>query len=300
MRMNQGILDEFKDAFGKSNNELIQIILINIVVFAVLKLLKVFLILGGAQDIYVFIIRKLMLPSSISAFITQPWSIITYFFTHEGWLHIIFNMLFLYWFGKLIVEYLGSKKLVNLYVIGGLTGGLVFMLIYNLLPFFQDRVASSVMLGASAGVYAIVVGAATLMPNFTFFLLFLGPVKIKYIAIFYVFLSFTQTIGDNAGGELAHLGGALIGYLYIIQLRHGNDLGSWLQDFFDFVKSFFVRKSKIKVTYKSAKSPTKKKSASSTKSDQDEIDMILDKISESGYDSLSKEEKEKLFNASRR
>src|SRR5690606_29429054 len=135
------------------------------------------------------------------------WSIITYMFLHEGFFHILFNMLFLYWFGLLVNEYLGSRKLVNLYILGGLAGGLFFLLIYNIAPFFSDQVQGALMLGASAGVYAIVVGAATLTPNTSFHLILLGPVKIKYIAIFYVLVAFANSSGSNAGGELAHLGG---------------------------------------------------------------------------------------------
>ncbi|MEM7550264.1 MAG: rhomboid family intramembrane serine protease [Bacteroidota bacterium] len=291
-----GILDEFKNAFKRPNNELIQIILINLAVFVVLIILKVFLTLGGSGAFYGDIVRQLTLPSDLGDFLFRPWTIVTYFFTHEGFFHILFNMLFLYWFGKLIVEYLGSHKVVVLYIIGGLTGGLFFMLIYNLLPYFQDRVAYSVMLGASAGVYAVTVAAATLLPNYTFMLMFLGPVKIKYIAIFYVFLSFAQTVGDNAGGELAHLGGAFIGFYYIKQLQQGNDFGRWVITTMDWFKGLFEKKSKIKVTYKKPKSSVK---TTTSKTEQEEIDHILDKISESGYDSLSKDEKEKLFNASK-
>jgi hypothetical protein len=187
---------------------------------------------------------------------------------------------------------------------GGLIGGLFYILIYNLIPFYQTRVQSSILLGASAGVFAVVVGAATFMPNYTFFLLFLGPIKIKYIAIFYVLLSFFQIDGSNAGGDLSHLGGALIGFLYIQQLKKGNDFGQPIVSLIQFIKSLFVRKPKIKVSYKSPRTDKKAKgqgkSESSKSVQQDEIDVILDKISEGGYESLSKEEKEKLFNASKK
>jgi membrane associated rhomboid family serine protease len=300
MYQSGGILDEFKNAFNRPNNELIQIILINVVVFAVLIILKVFLTLGGAGQVYALILDQLMLPSDIGSFLFKPWTLITYFFTHEGFFHILFNMLFLYWFGKLIVEYLGSQKLLALYVIGGLTGGLFFILIYNLLPYFESRVATSVMLGASGGVFAVVVGAATLMPNFTFFLMFIGPVKIKYIAIFYVFLSFAQTIGANAGGELAHLGGAFMGYYYVRQVQKGNDIGSWIISTLGWFQRLFKPQPKIKVTHKKRNSPRKASKSDVSTVNQDEIDIILDKISEAGYDSLTKEEKQKLFNASKK
>lgn len=311
-----GILDEFKNAFYRPNNAVIQLIFINVGIFLLLLVGEVILKLSQSEGIYATIISYLMMPSDVGKFFTQPWSLITYFFTHTGFFHILFNMLFLYWFGRLIQEFLGSDKVINLYVLGGIFGGLTYLLIYNLVPFFSERVAASMMLGASAGVYAIVVGAATFMPNYTFYLLFLGPIRIKYIAIFYVIMSFANTTGNNAGGELAHLGGALIGFLYIKQLQQGNDWGGWITTTLDSIKGMFGQKEKIKVTYKKkesssnskwstytsgfSKSGTSKgKRSKGSKVSQDEIDNILDKISDSGYESLSQDEKEKLFNASK-
>ena len=164
------------------------------------------------------------------------------------------------------------------------------------------------MVGASAAVYAITVAAATLSPNYTFYLLFLGPVKIKYIAAVAIFLSFLGSVGTNAGGDIAHLGGAFIGYLYVKQLQNGNDIGAWVIRFMDFVQSFFKRPSNIKVTHRSEKAktvksrPVRKSSAKkgAEEASQEQIDAILDKISQSGYESLSKEEKQQLFNASKK
>jgi membrane associated rhomboid family serine protease len=266
--------------------------------------IRVFSSISGNQETYAWVINQLALPSDISTFLIKPWTIITYFFTHESFFHVLFNMLFFFWFGKIIYEFLGNNKLINLYVLGGLIGGFLFILIYNLIPFYSDRVQLSILMGASAGVFAVVVGAATFMPNYTFFLLFLGPIKIKYIAIFYVLLSFFNIDGSNAGGELSHLGGALIGFLYVQQLKKGNDFGQPIISFINFTKSLFVKKPKIKVSYKS--SETGKAGKTTTKTDknksinQDEIDTILDKISEGGYESLTKEEKQKLFNASKK
>lgn len=295
------IFSEFKGAFNRPNNAHVQLILINLAVFVVMITFRVFLTISGNADVYNAILRQFMLPADIGAFLVKPWTLITYFFLHEGFWHILFNMLFLYWFGRLINEFLGSKKVVNLYVLGGVIGGLTYILMYNIFPFFQDRIAGSVMLGASAGVFAIVVGAATYMPNYTFFLIFLGPVKIKYIALFYVFLSFANSVGANAGGEIAHLGGALIGFFYMRQLQQGNDIGRPIQSVLEFVKGLFKPSPKIKVTYTQTKSKAGKSTPPSrTASEQAEIDAILDKISESGYESLSKEEKQKLFNASKK
>lgn len=300
------ILDDFKNAFNRPNNGLMRILFINIAVFLALIFVRVILSFSGAADVYELILRQLMLPAALDNFIVKPWTLITYFFTHEGFFHILFNMLFIYWFGSLIMEFLGSQKLVNLYVLGGLAGGLFYILLYNTLPYFSQQVEVSRMLGASAGVYAIVVGAATFMPNYTISLILLGPVRIKYIALFYVILSFAQSAGPNAGGELAHLAGAALGFLYIKQLQRGNDLGKPVEGFFNFIKSFFVKQPRVSVSYRNKTQKTSTRSSRgssdnnrSNNSNQDEIDAILDKISESGYDSLTKEEKQKLFDASK-
>jgi len=301
-----GILDEFKNAFNKPDNGLIQIILINLVVFITLIFLRVILTYSGGSDFYDKVVQWLMLPASVPEFLSKPWTLFTYFFMHERFFHILFNMLFLYWFGRIIKEFLGGGKIVSLYVLGGLAGGLFYILIYNTIPLFAERIDSSMMLGASAGVFAVVVGAATFMPNYTMLLMFIGPVRIKYIALFYVILAFAQSTGSNAGGELAHLGGAAVGFFYIKQLQQGTDWGKGIHWFFSFVQSFFKSQPKVKVSYrkKDKGSPfmassrgQSSKPLSSTS--QDEIDSILDKISHSGYESLTKEEKQKLFNASK-
>jgi len=313
-----GILDEFKNAFKKQDNSLIQIILFNIGVFVFLNTLGVILWLVGlsefrpnqctvdSSDIFCRIMHFLELPADPAKFILQPWTLITYFFTHINFFHILFNMLFLYWFGRLIHEFLGDKRVISLYVLGGIAGGLLYILLYNLLPQFKSLTEFTFMLGASAGVFAIVVGAAVFMPNYTLYLLLFGPVRIKYIAIFYILLSFFSIPGANAGGSIAHLGGAAIGFFFIRQLQKGNDLGSWIFRLINFVKSFFVRQPKIKVSYSSGKARPHqgdvkgKRKKSSPAPDQAEIDSILDKISQSGYESLSKAEKQKLFNASKK
>ncbi len=293
--------DNLKNAFSRSGNGLMRILLINIVIFLILLVLGVVFSLAKMPYVYQAVASQLVLPADLGEFITKPWTLITYFFTHEGFFHILFNMLILYWFGSMIMEFLGSEKLVNLYILGGLAGGLFYMLLYNTLPYFAGQVETSHMLGASAGVYAVVVGAATFMPNYTISLILLGPVRIKYIAIFYVLLSFAQAAGPNAGGELAHLAGTGVGFLFIKQLQKGNDLGSPITRFLNFVRSLFVKQPKVRVSYRNQKgnrtNGNRHQPGFSNK--QEEIDAILDKISESGYDSLSKEEKKKLFDASK-
>lgn len=301
------ILEDFKLAF-KTGNVLNQIIIINVVIFALLGVLGVFFTLGGERALFLALTQYLSLPAALDQLIIQPWSLLTYFFFHQGFFHILWNMLFMYWFGRIISEYLGQNKLMALYVWGGIGGGILYLMAYNLFPYFEGVVANSYLLGASGGVVAIVVGAATFQPNYVVPLFLLGPVKLKYIAAVTVLLSFIQSTGNNAGGEIAHLGGALVGYVLIKQLQKGNDWSVPLAKFIIWVKSFFKPQPTIKVSYKKKQKTTAStgKASSTTasrgsfeKTPQDEIDRILDKISEKGYDALSKEEKQKLFNASK-
>ncbi|MDH5367765.1 MAG: rhomboid family intramembrane serine protease [Cyclobacteriaceae bacterium] len=303
------ISEEFKNAFGKSNNSHIQLILINVIVFVMFGVLFVFSNWTSTlSPIYDFLYDQFSIPATSTEFITRPWTVITYMFMHGGLMHILFNMLWFYYFGRLIIEYLGSDKLISIYILGGLAGGALYLFMYNVIPFYQERSLGTEMVGASAAVDAIVVAAAVLLPNYAIHLLFFGPVKLKYIAIFSVGMSFLGMTGGNAGGNIAHLGGAAIGYFYIRQLNSGTDIGRWINVTLTFIKSFFVSQPKMKV-HSNKRNTTKKtssasKSSKATKSslnvNQAEIDAILDKISQSGYESLSKEEKQKLFNASKK
>ncbi|HET9052975.1 MAG TPA: rhomboid family intramembrane serine protease, partial [Cyclobacteriaceae bacterium] len=298
------MFDEFKSAFQRPNNAHAQLIIINVVIFIVLAIFMVITKITGLEGAFDVVHEQFQIPARLDEFLTRPWTIITYAFAHDltGILHILFNMLALYWFGRLFVEYLGSDKLVAVYVLGALFGGLFYLLAYNTIPFFVEH-SSRVqigMVGASAAVDAIVVATAVLLPNYTFFMLFLGPVKIKYIAAIVVFLSILGTVGSNAGGNIAHLGGALIGFIYIKQLQAGVNWGQWITVTIDWFKDLFKSKPKVKVTYRGKEQTSRKPSSPTANTSQAEIDIILDKISDRGYESLTKEEKEKLFNASKK
>jgi len=296
------MFEEFKNAFQRYNNAHVQLIIINVVVFLALAVVLVFSRAFGFAEVFEGIHNQLAIPAPIGAFLQKPWTIITYAFVHDLsalsiW-HILMNMLVFYWFGKLFVEYLGSDKLIALYILGALAGGLVYLVFYNTIPYYVAQ-QNSYMVGASAAVYAIVVATATLIPDYTFFLLFLGPVRIKYIAAVAIVISFLGSVGENAGGNIAHLGGALMGFVYLKQLQAGANWGSWVTATLDWFKGIIAAKPKVKVTYRKQYSEGQKPKAKSSIS-QDEIDAILDKISDGGYESLSKEEKEKLFNASKK
>lgn len=301
------IFNEFKNAFQRNNHAHVQLIIINVAVFLFMGFIFVFSKIGGMEAIYEFVDHQFTIPPRLAEFFTRPWTLFTYSFAHSltDIFHILFNMLALYWFGRLFVEYLGSDKLVALYVLGGVAGGVLYLLMFNTIPYFIEASNFRGMVGASAAVYAIMVATAVLLPDYTFFLLFLGPVKIKYIVFFYIVISFIGSVGPNAGGNIAHLGGALMGYVYMKQLQAGVNWGSWITATVDWINSLFSSKPKVKVTYRKEEANINKKTATKSsgglnKISQDEIDAILDKISDGGYESLSKEEKEKLFNASKK
>lgn len=295
---------EFRNAFDRPNNSHVQLIIINSVIFLAFAVVYVVTAIAQHDEIFDIVLRQVALPAKFSTFITKPWTLITHAFVHDtsGMFHLFFNMLFLYWFGTLVVEYLGNDKFVALYVLGFLAGATFYLLAHNTIPFYIARNVS-IAIGASAAVNAILVGAATLLPDHVFYLMFIGPVKIKWIAAFYVVGFFIGSVGANAGGDVAHLGGALMGYVYIKQLQAGVNWGSWITATLDWIKDLFKPSSKVKVTYRKTETSTSRKSTQRqgfNKATQEEIDAILDKISDKGYESLTKEEKEKLFNASKK
>ncbi|TGE14120.1 rhomboid family intramembrane serine protease [Hymenobacter elongatus] len=294
------IVNDIRTAFSRRDNALNQLLLINVLVFAALIVLRAILYVSGASGIYNVVMRQFAMPSDLPSLLRHPWTILTYAFTHEGFLHIIFNLLNLYWFGMLIREYLGNRKLVSIYILGALVGAVFFLLSFNLLPVFQARLGVPIV-GASAAVTAIIVAAATLLPDYTFNLIFVGPVKIKYIAAVVVLVSIAGINGGNPGGELAHIGGALLGFVFIRQLQAGRDLGRPVQAVGDFVANLVSGRPRMSVTHRSrpAEAPAAKKGGLA-RPEQEEIDLILDKISRSGYESLSKDEKQKLFKASQK
>jgi hypothetical protein len=186
---------------------------------------------------------------------------------------------------------------LGLYILGGIAGGVLYMISYNFFPVFQKVDAQ--LLGASASIFAILVALAVYEPNEEIYLALIGPVKMKYVASFYLFLSVIGISTSNPGGNIAHLGGALWGFLYISQLKRGKDMGSWLNYFFKKVASVFKPRQRIKVTYKQPPSDDYEYNRQKNLN-QVEINKILDKISTSGYQALTKEEKELLFKQGKR
>lgn len=237
-----------------------------------------------SRNITSFATEYLALPASFEKLATRFWTPVSYMFMHADVFHILFNMLWLYWMGQIFEEYLGTKRTLGLYILGGLSGALFFILAMNFIPGLANPEA--IVVGASAGVMAVIIATATLLPNYTIQLFLFGPVKLKWLAIAYVLIDFLSTAGANAGGSIAHLGGALLGFIYIKRLQSGSDMVGG-------INKIFTPKPKMKVVSKNPEKNTP------SKPKQEEIDRILDKISQTGYDNLTRQEKEVLFRASK-
>ncbi|MGA8855128.1 MAG: rhomboid family intramembrane serine protease [Christiangramia sp.] len=278
-----------------------KLIAINVLVFILFFLLRTIAYLFQLPSD--FLLEWFVFPKEPMEFLMKPWSIITYSFMHSGIWHILSNMLILYFSGIYFLNYFSPKRLLNYYFLGVIIGALVYMLSYNLFPAFQGT-GKSYLMGASAGVMAVLIGIASHIPNMKVRLMLIGSVKFWWIAAFLVVLDVIQIPMGNAGGHLAHLGGAALGYLYTNQLQKGNDIGKWFENLMDSFASIFKpreRKAKMKTVHrtgKTAKARPKTSKSNFNKDDkQKRVDAILDKISKSGYESLSKAEKDFLFQA---
>ena len=264
-------------------NVLEKIIVINVFVFVVGVIFKPFL-------------AWLELPSEFSGFVFKPWTIITYSFVHYGFLHMALNMLWLYFLARMFLNLFSSKMALNIYFLGAIFGGILYLLFYEFLPKSQINVP---LVGASASVRALLIFLCAYMPNKEVRVITFN-IKLWYIGVAILAIDVLGLLGGNGGGSLAHLGGVFLGYFYAKQLTKGNDIGNGFEKFMDSIVNFFKfkKKSPLKTVHKN-----KSKVGGYTKADfnefnnQKKIDVILDKISKSGYDSLTAEEKDFLFRA---
>lgn len=288
-------ISDIKQEFKKGDT-LSQLIIINIAVFLAINLVwLVSFLSGNGNYLSKFIINWLAVPADISSLLYKPWTLFTYMFLHEDLLHILFNLLFLYFGGRIFNDLLSSKRLLAVYVLGGVAGAVLFILAFNLFPVFGTGVNYAYALGASASALAVLVAIASYVPNYTVYLMLFGPVKLKWIAVISVVLDLISIKNGNAGGHIAHLGGAAFGFIYASQLKKGNDWAKIFNTPFQMISTLFKPKSKIKVVHRN---PNKAFVNGNDRSKQQVIDEILDKISKSGYESLSKSEKEILFKLS--
>lgn len=269
-----------------------KLIAINVLIFIVTRLFAV--LFDYSVD---SLTSWFALPENLSDFITQPWSIVTYAFLHGGFGHLFWNMLMLYFVGRMFMNLYGERTFINVYFVGAILGGFIFLISYNLFPALLN--ANNVLIGASAGVSAVLIFICTYTPNQEVRIIFFN-VKLWHLGAVFVLIDLIQIgYSANIGGRLAHLGGAIFGYFYARNLLKGKDIGAWFSSFLDYLGSYFQKSKKapLKTVYRKPTSNLKKEANGQKESHQRTIDTILDKISKSGYESLSKAEKDFLFKA---
>ena len=234
-----------------------------------------------------------ILPATLDGFLSRPWSIISYGFIHVSFLHILMNLIAMYYIGNLFIQFFTPKQFSTFYFLGTLFGGIVFLTSYNFFPVFSNDVSNSYLLGASAGVSAIFIGLAAFTPNYQLKIPLIGFIKLWQLAAVWILLDIIQIPAGNAGGHLAHIGGALFGLFYVNSAKKNKT------HFIDKLMQLFrFNKNPLRTVYKSKSNQSKKQSNTTYK--QKKINVILDKISKSGYDTLTEEEKEFLFKQSGR
>lgn len=293
------ILTDLSTKF-RDGNICIRLIYINVAIFVLTTLTGILFRLFNCDIGFLF--SWIELPASVMRFLQQPWSIISYMFMHADVIHILFNMLWLYWFGNLFLHFFSARHLRGLYFLGGICGGILYMLAYNVFPFFSPSIAHSFALGASASVLAIVTAVAYRVPDHPIQLFLLGSLRLKYLALIVVGIDLLSITSSNAGGHIAHLGGAMAGIAFATGLNRGSDLTCWINRTIDGLSALFTvkpRRPKMKITPGGGRQQEYDYNAR-RKVENEEIDRILDKLKQSGYENLTTEEKKKLFDASKR
>ncbi len=305
MYREQSIWQELKHKYRYGGVH-VKLIFINVGFFFILNMVLLFdqLFFKGLGR--QFIMSMVAGSSDVQNLLYKPWTAITNIFVHAGMLHLFFNMIFLYVFGNIVRDLVGNSRIMPIFFLSAIFGFLLFLISYNVIPYYKS-LGNVLIMGASGGVMGITFAAVAIAPDYTIRLLFLGNVKIKWIAFFYAFMDLMSLQGGNAGGSIAHLGGALVGFFYIRQLREGRDWGKPFYVIEDFWERIRKPKQRIKIVYKKeekVKAEAYNKSSQKTSAShyelnkQERLDEILDKINKSGYDSLSGEEKAFLFKIS--
>lgn len=290
------IIDEVKESFRKGTT-LHKLIYLNLGLFLTVQLVRIVLFLANAYDLFPQFLDALAVPANLEVLARRPWTLITYMFLHVDFMHILMNLLWLYWFGTIFIQEIGLKKLLSTYLLGGLVGGIFYVTFYNLFPVFDQVREGSIAMGASASVMAVVVGTATYQPDRRMHLVLIGPIKIIYIAVAMFVITSMVDFSVNTGGKIAHIGGALTGFLFAYYFKRGKDISKGFDRIMDQIATWFKPGNKhMKVTHKKPADDIEYKAHKAE--EQKDIDQILDKISKAGYDSLSAKEKELLFKMS--
>lgn len=296
-----GLRKGIKNSFLKGSS-LTRLIYINIGIFLAVKITHALLMLTGQGESYnSLLLEWLGVPADPEFLLYRPWTLFTYMFTQFDFLHLLFNMLWLYWFGSFFLNYFSERKLTAVYLLGGLAGAALYILAYNIFPAFEITRLSSWAIGASASVMAIVFAVCTYLPQHKIYIFLIGPVKLMYLALFTAFIDIISIPSGNAGGHFAHLGGALFGYLFILGVKSNRDITKGVTSFLEKAGRIFSGKKRMKVKYRKKVSDMNDREYNEYKKQHDDyINEILDKISRSGYESLTREEKELLFKSGRR
>lgn len=288
------IIDDIKRKY-RQGTMLMRIIYINIAIFVLLHLVALVGILINVPDQEM--VMWVQLPANLRELLHEPWTLITYMFAHYDLLHILFNMLWFYWMGRIFLEYFTPKRLSALYLLGGLGGAALYLLTMNLLPHFAGN--NGHLIGASASVIAIVLAVAIWAPDYKIGLLFIGEVSLKWVAIITIGIDLLSVDAGNAGGHIAHLGGAAVGAIYATAMRHGTDITRPLNAALDWLASLFSRRDKGIGTPVGGTAYETRRQVNDEPTEA-QIDAILDKIKRSGYTSLTDKERDMLFRASRK
>ena len=288
------MFEELKQFFLKGS-VLVRLIGINLAVFVVVNLFRLVFFLWNMQGAGEVMTAWLGISSNPGVILTKPWTAFTYMFLHFDFFHILFNMFVLYVGGRLFSDFIGAGRLMVTYLLGGLVGAIFFVVAFNFFPVFGDVRSYALAIGASASVLAIFIAIAVYMPNYQLPLLILGRVRLKYIALVFVLIDVLSIERGNPGGHIAHLGGAFWGFIYATMLKTGIDPAGQISTWFSSVGKLLSPKPRMRVRYTKARPLSDEEYNNQRVEQQKEIDRILDKISESGYDSLTTKEKEMLF-----
>lgn len=281
---------------------LMKIVVINIAVFLVLNIISIVMIFAGEESGRFIVEQWVAMPGNFGRLARHAWTPLSYMFSQIEPLHLIFNMLWLYWFGIVFQLMSTPKRMIGLYLLGGLGGAALYLLAVNTVPYFAGH--GGLLIGSSASVIAIVTATAIMAPDYRMNLLFLGAVSLKWIAIVTIGIDLLSVTGSNAGGHIAHLGGAAIGAIFALGLKRGHDITAPLNSLIDAIVNLFRRRPKVRPARFSASgapsAPRPKAPSAASAADQAELDNILDKIKKSGYSSLTADERARLFDVSRR
>jgi len=288
------IFTKIKLLFSQGNF-LTKLIFINVGIFLLINIVLIFQTLFQIGEFR--FLEYLEMPSSVNLLLYRPWTIITYMFLHVDILHLVFNMLWLYWFGKLFLLFFNNRQLGGIYFSGGIAGAILFLLAYNIFPYYRN-IGTGFLMGASASVMAVVFAISFYQKNYEINLFIFGRVKLIYLALIALLIDLLSIVSTNGGGHVAHLGGALFGILYATQYQRGKDLTLFINRIIDWVVNLRKPRTKMKVTYK--RPDTDMEYNARKQSEMKNLDVILDKLKRSGYDSLSTEEKKFLFEASKK